>query len=146
MSDARMVIVVSRFNERVTDALLEGALHTLGERGVGGENIAVIRVPGAFELSAAARWAIEARQPDAVIALGAVIRGETPHFDHICSACAHGLSQVAADYDVPLSFGVLTADTAEQAVARAGGAKGNKGVEAAEAALEMLALRRQLLP
>lgn len=144
VADARVVIVASRFNTRVTHALVDGALQELRNQGVYPANVEVVRVPGAFELAAAVRWVIESRQPDAVLALGAVIRGETPHFDYVSSACFQGLTQVSVDYDVPLGLGVLTTDTGEQALARAGGARGNKGADAALAALEMLSLRRQL--
>lgn len=142
--DARVVIVASRFNAQVVDALVEGAVLTLRDKGLPESNLRIVRVPGAFELPSAVRLVIEYDDPDAVVALGAVIRGETPHFDYVCSACTQGLSLINVEQDVPLSFGVLTTDTAEQALARAGGAKGNKGEEAALAVLEMIDLGRQL--
>ncbi len=142
--DARVVIVASRFNARVVDALVEGAVATLTGHGLAQSNLRIVRVPGAFELPSAVRLVIEYDHPDGVIALGAVIRGETPHFDYISSACTEGLSLISVEQDIPLSFGVLTTDTGEQALARAGGDKGNKGEDAALAVLEMIDLTRQL--
>lgn len=142
--DARVVIVASRFNARVVDALVEGAVSALKEKGLPESNLRIVRVPGAFELPSAVRLVIEYDDPDAVVVLGAVIRGETPHFEYVSSACTEGLALISVEQDVPVSFGVLTTDTAEQALARAGGAKGNKGEEAALAALEMIDLTRQL--
>ena len=142
--DARIVIVASRFNARVVDALVEGAVAALTEHELAESNLRIVRVPGAFELPSAVRLVIEYDDPDAVIVLGAVIRGETPHFDYLSSACTDGLSLINVEQDVPLSFGVLTTDTGEQALARAGGDKGNKGREAALAVLEMIDLGRQL--
>ncbi len=142
--DARVVIVASRFNARVVDALVEGAVSALREKGLPESNLRIVRVPGAVELPAATRWVLQFDDPDAVVVLGAVIRGETPHFEYVSSACVQGLTLLSAEQDVPVSFGVLTTDTAEQALARAGGAKGNKGEEAALAALEMIDLGRRL--
>lgn len=140
----RYAIVASRFNAPVVDALLAGALATLEAHGVIREEITVVRVPGAFELPQAALRLAGSARYDAVIALGAVIRGGTPHFEYVSSACAEALARASLETEYPLVFGVLTTDDAEQARARAGGAKGNKGEEAALAALEMVSVYRQL--
>jgi 6,7-dimethyl-8-ribityllumazine synthase len=135
-NDARglkFAVVVARFNSGITEKLLEGAQDALNRAGADG--IAVFYVPGAFELPLAARKLAEAY--DGVIALGAVIRGETPHFDYVCDAAARGLLQVSLETGTPVSFGVLTTDTVEQAEARAGGLHGNKGYDAAMTAIEM---------
>lgn len=135
----RFTIVVSRFNADLTGALLDGARETLRSYGADDAAIAVHEVPGAFELPmAAARLARSST--DAIICLGALIKGETPHFEHLCSAVANGVEKVAIDTGVPTIFGVLTCEQREHAEARAGGAKGNKGSEAALAAIEMAAL------
>lgn len=136
----RIAIVVSRFNEPVTKKLLEGAVATCEEHGVLDENLTVVWVPGAFELPVACQALARSGRHDAVVALGAVIRGETAHYDHICSATAHGLMRVGLEGALPVAFGVLTTENADQATARAGGAKGNKGTEAARAALSMCGL------
>lgn len=133
----RIGVIVSRFNESITRALLEGAMEALTRHGVAFDDIDILWVPGAWELPFAARRALGADRYDAVVALGAVIRGETPHFDFVAGECARGLAQASADFDLPLAFGVLTCDTMEKAEARAGGAHGNKGWDAALAALEM---------
>lgn len=133
----RIAIVVARFNETITQKLLEGALDALTRHGVAFDDIDVLWVPGAFEVPFAARRALASDRYDALVALGAVIRGDTPHFDFVAGECARGLSQACADLDFPIAFGVLTCDTMEQAEARAGGAHGNKGWDAALAALEM---------
>jgi 6,7-dimethyl-8-ribityllumazine synthase len=138
----RIGIVVSRFNDYITERLLEGAQHCLLEHGVAADNIDVAWVPGAWELPLAARLLIEKRSCTAVIALGCVIRGDTPHFDYVCGAAASGLSTVSDRTGVPVAFGVLTTDTMDQALARAGGRAGNKGWEAALAVLEMLDLEQ----
>lgn len=136
----RIAIVVSRFNEEVTGRLLEAATATLAEAGVSGEAVTVVRVPGAFEIPLAAQRVAESGRVAAVVCLGCVIRGETPHFEYIASACAHGITAAAARTGVPMAFGVLTTTTDEEAMARAGPGPGNKGREAAEAALEMARL------
>ncbi len=136
----RLAVVVSRFNELVTEKLLEGAVETAREHGVAEPNLDVVWVPGAFELPFAARALAESGRYDAIACLGAVIRGETPHFDFICAEAARGIGTVAADYSMPVTFGVITSDNVEQAQARAGGAKGNKGREAMLAAIEMASL------
>jgi 6,7-dimethyl-8-ribityllumazine synthase len=136
--------VVSRFTERVTAKLLEGARDALSRHGTSPEDIDVVWVPGAWELPAAARRLLSTDRYDALIALGAVIRGETPHFDYVAGESARGLAQASAEYDRPIGFGVLTCDTLEQAEARAGGNHGNKGWDAALAALEMVDVFDQL--
>lgn len=142
--DARFGIVASRFNNEVVDLLIEGCVQTLKAQGVGDKRIAVVKVPGAYEIPFAARRMAMSGDYDALIALGAVIRGETAHFDFVAGECARGISEVSADLDIPVAFGVLTTDTDEQAMARAGGNLGNKGSEAALVAIEMLNLARQL--
>ncbi|MGH8372517.1 MAG: 6,7-dimethyl-8-ribityllumazine synthase [Gammaproteobacteria bacterium] len=134
---ARIAVVAARFNSFVVDKLVSGALDTLQAQGVEDEDITLVRVPGAFELPLAVQALLEDEDYDAVIALGAVIRGDTPHFDFVAGECARGLSQVALDTGIPVAFGVLTCDTAEQALERAGGKAGNKGADAAMTALEM---------
>jgi 6,7-dimethyl-8-ribityllumazine synthase len=140
----RFAVVVSRFNERITSALRDGALATLREAGAADPDVDVIDVPGAFELPQAARCAAETSRFDAVICLGCVIRGETPHFEYISSAAAQGVMAAAGDTGVPMAFGVLTTDTEAQARERAGSGVDNKGREAAAAAIEMAALFRRL--
>lgn len=133
----RIAVVVARFNETITQKLLDGALDALTRHGVAFDDIDVLWVPGAWEVPFAARRALASDRYDALVALGAVIRGDTPHFDYVAGECARGLSQASADLDFPIAFGVLTCDTMEQAEARVGGAHGNKGWDAALAALEM---------
>ncbi len=140
----RVAVIVSRFNETVTQRLEDGATTALLRAGVSEADVDVIRVPGAWELPTAARAALATERYDAIVAVGAVIRGETPHFDYVAGAAAEGLSAVAAEYEVPVGFGVLTCDTLAQAEARAGGSHGNKGADAALAALEMLDLLARL--
>ena len=136
----RIGIVLARFNEAVTGRLLEGALTALRERGVADDAIDVATVPGAFELPLAAQRLAVAGRYAAVIALGAVVRGETPHFDFVAGEAASGLCRTALLNDLPVAFGVLTTDTMEQALERAGGTHGNKGYDAAMTALEMAGL------
>jgi 6,7-dimethyl-8-ribityllumazine synthase len=143
-TDRRMGIVVGRFNELITERLLSGARACLLDHGVPESAIDTAWVPGAFELPVAGQHLIEARGCAAVIALGCVIRGDTPHFDFVAGAAATALSGLAARTGVPVTFGVLTTDTMEQALARAGGKAGNKGWEAALAALEMVDLVARL--
>ena len=130
-------IVVGRFNGQITSRLLDGAIAALEEAGVERDRIDVVPVPGAFELPLGAMALARSRQYSCVIALGCVIRGETPHFDYVAGEAASGLQLAALETGIPVSFGVLTCDTREQAEARAGGAQGNKGAEAARSALEM---------
>ena len=140
----RFGVVVSRFNAAITGALVDGALSVLREAGAADADIERFDVPGAFELPQAARAAAETGRFDALICLGCVIRGETPHFEYISSAAAHGVMAVAGETGVPIAFGVLTTDTEAQARERAGPGDANKGREAAAAAAEMAALFRRL--
>jgi len=133
-------IVVSRFNEIVSKPLLEGALSTLKKCGVDDKNCSVAWVPGAFEIPLAAQQLFKKKKVDAVIALGCVIRGATPHFDYVCSQVASGLNSVSLATEKPVGFGVLTTDTLEQAIDRSGAKSGNKGAEAALTVIEMLNL------
>lgn len=140
----RFAIVVSRFNEFITSKLLSGAVDSLERHGCDREDITCVHVPGAFELPLAAQKLAQSGHFDAVICLGCVIRGQTPHFEYIAGEAAKGIGQVALSTGVPTSFGVITADTLEQAVERAGAKAGNKGVEAALSAIEMTNLLSQL--
>jgi 6,7-dimethyl-8-ribityllumazine synthase len=133
----RIGIVVSRFNDFITDRLLSAAQQTIRDAGVAADVI-VLRVPGAFEIPIAAQRLAESARVDAVVCLGCVIRGETPHFEYIAAACAHGITAAAAATGVPMTFGVLTTNTEEEALARAGEGDANKGREAALAAIELL--------
>jgi 6,7-dimethyl-8-ribityllumazine synthase len=142
----RIVIVVSRFNESVTVALAEGGVEALVGKGVLFDDIDVLWVPGAWELPVAVRRALSTGRYDAAVAIGAVVRGETPHFDIVAGETARGLMEVSRDFDVPVTLGLLTTDTLAQAEARAGGAHGNKGADAALAALEVLDLFDQIAP
>ena len=146
VSDARVAIVAGRFNAEVVDALLEGALRTLQSHGVPDDHTTVVRVPGAFEIPLVVRRLASGGSFEAIITLGAVVRGDTPHFDFVAGECARGVTRVALDFDLPVVFGVLTTDDMDQARARAGGSEGNKGREAALAALEMVSLLRKLPP
>lgn len=133
----RCAVVASRFNESVTQRLVDGALEALTRHGVAFADVDVVWVPGAWELTGAVRHIAASERFDAIVAVGAVIKGETPHFDYIAGEAARGLSQAVAEFDVPIGFGVLTCDNLSQAEARAGGEHGNKGWDAALAALEM---------
>ena len=139
----KVAIVASRFNGFITERLVEGALDALRRHGVQEKDITLVKVPGSFELPLAARRA-SAGKVDAVIALGALIRGGTPHFDYLSAEVTKGIAQVTLDSGVPVSFGVLTTDTLEQAIERAGTKAGNKGFEAALSAIEMAKLLRQM--
>src|SRR5713101_236115 len=132
----RFAIIVARFNNFITDRLLAGALDALTRSGCPEENIEIVKVPGSWEMPVVARELAREKRCDAIIALGAVIRGDTPHFDYVAGESACGLAQVAADTGVPVSFGVLTTNTVEQAVDRAGVKGGNKGFDAAMTAIE----------
>ncbi len=140
----RYAIVVSRFNGFVVESLVAAAIDTLRRHGITEERITVVRVPGAWELPLAVQRLASAGNHDAIIALGCVIRGGTPHFEYVAGECSKQLSGLALTHDVPISFGVLTTDTIEQAIERAGTKAGNKGVDAAMAAIEMVDLLRQL--
>lgn len=139
----KVAIVVSRFNSFITDRLVEGALDALRRHGVLDKDISLVKVPGSFELPLAARRA-SAGKVDAVIALGALIRGGTPHFEYLSAEVTKGIAQVTLDTGVPVAFGVLTTDTIEQAIERAGSKAGNKGFEAALTAIEMAKVLRQM--
>ena len=143
-ANARYTLVVGRFNQFVVDSLVEGAMDALMRHGVLDDNITVVRVPGAYELPLAAQAVAEKGDVDEIIALGAVIRGATPHFDYVAGEAASGLNRVQMDTGVPVAFGVLTVDSIEQAIERAGTKAGNKGAEAAMVAIEMVSLLRQL--
>ena len=140
----RIAIVVSRFNDFVTDRLLAGAQDVLQREGIAAADIDLLRVPGAFEVPIAAQRVAETGRVAAVICLGCLIRGATPHFDYIASACAHGITTAAAATGVPMAFGVLTTNSVEEALERAGPGDDNKGREAARAALDMARLFESL--
>ena len=142
----RLAVVASRFNEEITRPLSEGALDALTRHGVAFDDIDVIWVPGAWELPIAVRKALSTGRYDGVIAVGAVIRGDTPHFDIVAGESARGLMQASHDFDAPVTLGLLTTDNMAQALARAGGEHGNKGWDAALAALELLDVLDQLEP
>ena len=137
VGNLRFAIVAARFNEFIVESLIKGAIEELERHGAGKGQVELIRVPGAFELPIVARKLATLRRHDAIIALGAVIRGDTPHFDFVAGEAASGLQLAALETGIPVSFGVLTCDNREQAEARAGGALGNKGADAARSALEM---------
>ncbi len=136
----RVALVVSRFNDLVTTRLLDGAVDTLVRHGASDSDLAVFRVPGAFEISPVARRLALSGKYDSVIAIGAVIRGDTPHFDFIAAEVTKGIAQASLEASVPVVFGVLTSDTLEQSLERAGAKAGNKGAEAAMSAIEMMSL------
>ena len=138
--EGNYALVVGRWNSFVVEHLLDGALDTLRRHGVSDGQITVVRVPGAFEIPLACQRVARARKHDAIIALGAVIRGGTPHFEHVAGECTKGLAQVSLASDIPVAFGVLTVDSIEQAIERSGTKAGNKGAEAAQSALEMVSL------
>ena len=142
-ANGRYLLVAGRFNSFVVDSLVAGAIDTLRRHGVKESQITLCKVPGAFEIPVAVQRLAAQQKPDAVIALGAVIRGGTPHFEYVAGECAKGLGQVALTTSVPVAFGVLTVDSIEQAIERAGTKAGNKGAEAALSALEMVALMQQ---
>lgn len=144
-SNLRIGIVVSEWNEEITSALLEGALETLQAHGVERGNIGIRTVPGSFELTYGARIVAEQYNADAVICIGCVIQGETPHFDYICQGVTQGITELNLDYEIPFVFGVLTTLDQQQALDRAGGKHGNKGKEAAVTALKMAQLRTRFL-
>jgi 6,7-dimethyl-8-ribityllumazine synthase len=141
---ARIGIVVGRFNSFIGERLLEGAVDTLCRHGLDAADIDVVRVPGAFEMPLAAKAMAQSQRYEALIALGAVIRGATPHFEYVAGECTKGIAQVGMQFDLPVAFGVLTVDTIEQAVERAGTKAGNKGAEAAASTIEMINLMRKL--
>ena len=142
--DARVAVVAARFNEQIVDELLLGCQRRLRQIGVSEDRVEVHRVPGAFELPVAARLLVESKRFDAVVCLGCVIRGDTPHFEYVAGEAARGIQQVAVASAVPVIFGVLTTNTLEQARERVGGAHGHAGERAAEAAAEMIVLARRV--
>ena len=141
---AHFAIVASRFNSFIVDHLVSGAVGALEDLGFDEKSIEIFQVPGAFELPLAAKRIAETKQFDALIALGAVIRGSTPHFEYVAGSCTKGLAELALQLDIPVAFGVLTVDTLEQAIERSGTKAGNKGVDAALTAVEMVSLLRKL--
>jgi 6,7-dimethyl-8-ribityllumazine synthase len=142
--DAKFCILAGRFNSFIVERLVEGAVDTLVRHGTSRDNIEIIRVPGAYEMPISAQRIAQTGRYDSIIALGAVIRGSTPHFDFVAGECSKGLAQVSLAADMPIIFGVLTTDTIEQAVERAGTKAGNKGAEAAVTAIEMISLFNKL--
>jgi 6,7-dimethyl-8-ribityllumazine synthase len=140
----RFGVVLARFNGFIGDRLLEGAIDILVRHGATPSDIELVRTPGAYELPLALKVMAASKKYDALIALGAVIRGETPHFEYVAGECAKGLSQVMMQYDLPVAFGVLTVDTVQQAIERAGSKAGNKGADAALSAIEMANLLKRL--
>jgi 6,7-dimethyl-8-ribityllumazine synthase len=142
--DLRFAIVASRFNDLVVDSLIRGAVDALLRHGASEKQVEIIRVPGAFDLPFVVRRVATSKRYDAVVALGAVIRGATPHFDYVAGQCAAGLARVSEETGVPVAFGVLTTETIEQAFERAGTKAGNKGADAALVALELANLLRRL--
>jgi 6,7-dimethyl-8-ribityllumazine synthase len=143
-SGLKFAVVCARFNDFITDRLLAGALDALKRSGAGAEDIQIVKVPGSWELPLTAKTLAISKRHDAIIALGAVIRGETPHFDHVAAQAANGLAAVQLETGVPVAFGVLTTNTLEQAIDRAGGKSGNKGYDAARTAIEMANLLKRL--
>lgn len=142
--DTKFTIVASRFNDYIVDSLIKGAIGCLRRHGAVDADLELVRVPGAFELPLAVEKVAAGRRSDAIVALGAVIRGATPHFEHVAAECLHGIAAAARAHGVPVGIGVLTVNTIEQAVERAGTKAGNKGEDAALAAIEMVNLLRRL--
>lgn len=142
--DAGYALVVGRFNGFVVEHLVQGAIDALMRHGVQERNITIVRAPGAYELPLVTKTVAASRKYSAIIALGAVIRGGTPHFEYVAGECTKGLSQVAMEFDIPVAFGVLTVDSIEQAIERSGTKAGNKGAEAAMCAMEIVSLFRAL--
>lgn len=142
--DARFAIVAARFNDFIVESLLRGAVHCLRQHGATDANIEIVRVPGAFEMPVVVHKIAASRRVDGIIALGAVIRGGTPHFDFVAGECVRGISAAAREHGIPVGFGVLTVDTIEQAIERAGTKAGNKGEEATLAVIETINLLRRI--
>lgn len=140
--DMRFGIVVSEWNNNITDDLLKGAVEALVKHGAKTGNIEIAHVPGSFELICGARIMLRKHNPDAIICLGSVIRGDTPHFDYVCAGTTHGIAELNAQYDIPFIFGLLTTDNLQQAQDRSGGRLGNKGTECAVTAIKMVALNK----
>jgi 6,7-dimethyl-8-ribityllumazine synthase len=144
--DLRFGFIAARFNDFVVEPLIRGALDALKRHGASEKQVEIVRVPGAFDIPIVARKMALSHRYDALITLGAVVRGQTPHFDYVAGECASGISRIALESGVPIAFGVLTTDTMEQAMDRAGGKAGNKGADAAMVAIEMANLLRRLEP
>ena len=144
VGSAKLALIVSRFNWTIVEGLVNGAIDTLRRHSIPEAHITLVKVPGAIELPVAAKRIAERGEVDGIIALGAVIKGATSHFDYVAGECAAGLARVSHDYILPISFGVLTTENLEQAIERSGTKAGNKGVEAAMSALEMISLLRNL--
>ena len=144
IQNARFCLVTSRFNSFVVDALTSGAIDALVRHGAHHDDIHVVKVPGAYELPLAVQKAAATGRYEAIVALGAVIRGSTPHFDYVAGECVKGISSLSLKHEIPIAFGVLTVDTIEQAIERAGTKAGNKGAEAALSAVEMVNLLREI--
>jgi 6,7-dimethyl-8-ribityllumazine synthase len=142
--DLNVAIVISRFNATITERLLQGAMDVLERTGLARDKVSVARVPGSFEIPLTAQRLAQTERFDAIICLGALIRGETPHFDYICQQVSSGISEIALKFNLPVTYGVITADTVEQAMNRAGLKHGNKGTEAAMAAVEMAGLMKEI--
>jgi 6,7-dimethyl-8-ribityllumazine synthase len=142
--DARFVIVASRFNDFIVESLIKAAVACLRRHGASDSDMEIVRVPGAFEMPLAVEKVAAARRADGIIALGAVIRGATPHFDFVAGECVRGVAAAGQRHGIPIGFGILTVDSIEQAIERAGTKAGNKGEEAAMAAIEMISLLRRL--
>ena len=142
--DLRVAIVAARFNEFIVESLIKGAVHCLRQHGATDSAIELIRVPGAYEMPVAVEKVAASRRADGIIALGAVIRGSTPHFDYVSGECMSGVAAAARQHGIPIGMGVLTTDTIEQAIERAGTKAGNKGEEAALAMIEMVNVLRQI--
>lgn len=143
--DARFALVASRFNDFIVDSLLKAAVHCLRQHGAAEADLEIVRVPGAFELPVVVAKLAATRRYDGIVALGAVIRGSTPHFDYVAGECVSGIAAAAREHGVPVGFGVLTVDTIEQAIERAGTKAGNKGAEAALAVIETVNLLRRIV-
>jgi 6,7-dimethyl-8-ribityllumazine synthase len=141
---ARIALLVARFNSFIVESLLSGAVDTLKRHGAEDRELQIIRVPGAYEMPLTAKRLAASQGYDAIIALAAVIRGGTPHFEYVAGECTKGLSQVSLQHDIPIAFGVLTVDSIEQAIERAGTKAGNKGAEAALSAIEMINVLREI--
>ncbi len=144
VNNAKFGITLSRFNAFIGESLLSGAIDTLRRHGAKETDIDVVRIPGAFELPLAVQRMAATKQYDAIVALGAIIRGGTPHFDYVAGEAVKGISSVMLQYDIPVTFGILTVDTIEQAIERAGTKAGNKGADAALSAIEMINVLRQI--
>jgi 6,7-dimethyl-8-ribityllumazine synthase len=144
LENARIGIVASRYNSHIVDRLLTASIAVLVKAGISEKDILVVHVPGAFEIPVAVQRLVLKKECEAVIALGAIIRGETPHFDYIARECSQGLARIALNQDVPVIFGVLTVDNTEQAMDRSGDEESNKGAEAAQAAVQMINVMRKI--